>query len=98
MKERIQLSKNLQVGDLAATAFKPDYFYLEENGITLHFDPSIIPPLRLVYPGSGRTDDRQTLIMPQATATRLQAALAEVFTLAKGRMESPFVPIERIER
>lgn len=92
MKERVALAKNVAAGDAEATAFKPNYMYLHEDGVTFYFEPTFIPPIRLEYQEPGREDRQGVIVMPPGVGNPLKAALNAALNLCKGRMETPFVP------
>jgi hypothetical protein len=92
MKEKIELSKSVDIGsDLSATAFRPNYIYLYDDGITVYFDPAIIPPLKLTYPENEAKNAVGQVLMPLEIADNFKSALAAALSLCKGRMETPFV-------
>ena len=95
MKERITLSKSVALGeDLAATAFRPNYMYLFEDGVQIFFDPPNIPAQRIAYPNPEAKESAGVVVMPEKLAEEFKTALAAVLQLCKGRMENPFIEIK----
>ncbi len=99
MKERIALSKSVDIGnDLQATAFKPNYIYLFEDAVQVYFDPNYIPAMRIAYPTPETKESAGQVVMPQDVADNFKAALAAVLDLCKVRMETPYVePVKEAE-